>query len=274
MPSKLGIIAGGGRLPGQLIAAARAQGRDCFVLAIKNSADATALAAVDHAWLAMGEAGQAFRLLHEQGVEEVVMAGPVQRPTLADLRPDWRTAKFFAKVGLKALGDDGLLSAVIAEFESEGFRIIGADQIIGDLLAPLGALGLVLPDDQALSDILRGVEVARGVGRLDVGQAVVVQQGIVLGVEAVEGTDALIDRAGSLRRGGSGGVLVKLCKPGQDKRIDLPTIGTETVRRAHQAGLRGIAVEAGATLVLDIDGVVRLADRLGLFVTGILPCET
>lgn len=274
MPSKLGIIAGGGRLPGQLIAAARAQGRECFVLAIKNNADASALESVDHAWLTMGEAGQAFRLLHEQGVVEVVMAGPVQRPTLADLRPDWRTAKFFAKIGLKALGDDGLLSAVIAEFESEGFRILGADQIIGDLLAPLGALGLVLPDDQALADILRGIEVAQGLGRLDVGQAVVVQQGIVLGVEAVEGTDALIDRAGTLRRGGSGGVLVKLCKPGQEKRIDLPTIGAETVRRAHQAGLRGIAIEAGATLVLDINGVVRLADRLGLFVTGIAPCET
>jgi DUF1009 family protein len=274
MPSKLGIIAGGGRLPGQLVAAARAQGRACFVLAIKNNTDPAVLEGVDHVWLTMGEAGQAFRLLHEHGVEELVMAGPVQRPTLADLRPDWRTAKFFAKIGLKALGDDGLLSAVIAEFESEGFRIIGADQIIGDLLAPLGALGLVLPDDQALSDILRGIEVAQGVGRLDVGQAVVVQQGIVLGVEAVEGTDALIDRVGGLRRGGSGGVLVKLCKPAQDKRIDLPTIGIETVRRAHQAGLRGIAVEAGATLVLDMTGVVRLADRLGLFVTGIAPGET
>jgi DUF1009 family protein len=271
MPAKLGIIAGGGAVPGQLIHAARAQGRDCFVLAIKNSADPASLDGVDHVWLRLGQAGRAFELLHEKQVDEVVMAGPVRRPTLAEMRPDWRTARFFARLGLKALGDDGLLSAVIGEFESEGFKVVGAHEVLGDLLAPAGVWGTMRPDAQAESDIRRGIAVAQGLGALDVGQSVAVQQGIVLGVEAVEGTDALLGRIGGLRRAGPGGVLVKLCKPGQDKRVDLPTIGIETVRKAEAAGLRGIAVEAGAAIVVDLDGVVREADRAGMFVTGISP---
>jgi DUF1009 family protein len=142
---------------------------------------------------------------------------------------------------------------------------------LGDLLALLGVWGSVQPDAQADSDIRRGVAVAQGLGALDVGQSVVVQQGIVLGVEAVEGTDALLERVGTLRRAGPGGVLVKLCKPGQDKRVDLPTVGIGTVQKAQAAGLRGIAVEAGAAIVVDLDGMIRAADRAGLFVTGISP---
>lgn len=271
MKPKLGIIAGGGSVPGQLIQAARRQGRDCFVLAIKNSADPSLLEGVDHVWLRMGQAGKAFDLLHEKQVGEVVMAGPVRRPTLAEMRPDWRTARFFARIGLKALGDDGLLSAVIGEFESEGFKVVGAHDVLGDLLALLGVWGSVQPDSQAEIDIRRGVEVAQGLGALDIGQSVVVQQGIVLGVEAIEGTDALLERVSGLRRSGPGGVLIKLCKPGQDKRVDLPTVGIDTVKRAKAAGLRGIAVEAGSAIVVDLDGMIREADRAGMFITGISP---
>jgi DUF1009 family protein len=187
------------------------------------------------------------------------------------MRPDWRTARFFARIGLKALGDDGLLSAVIGEFESEGFKVLGAHEVLGDLLAPLGVWGAVRPDERAESDIKHGVAVAQGLGALDVGQSVVVQQGIVLGVEAIEGTDALLQRCGTLRRAGPGGVLVKLCKPGQDRRVDLPTIGPDTLKRAQAAGLRGIAVESGAAIVVDLDALVRDADRAGLFVMGIVP---
>jgi DUF1009 family protein len=225
----------------------------------------------DHAWLRLGQAGRAFELLHEKQVGEVVMAGPVRRPTLAEMRPDWRTARFFARIGLKALGDDGLLAAVIGEFEAEGFRVVGAHDVLGDLLALLGVWGAVQPDAQAESDIRRGIAVAQGLGALDIGQSVVVQQGIVLGVEAIEGTDALIERVSGLRRAGPGGVLVKLCKPGQDKRVDLPTVGPETVRKAQAAGLRGIAVEAGAAIVVDLDGMIREADRAGMFITGVSP---
>jgi len=130
----------------------------------------------------------------------------------------------------------------------------------------------IIPDEQAEADIKRGIEVARGLGALDVGQAVVVQQGIVLGVEAIEGTDRLIRRCGELRREGPGGVLVKMKKPGQDRRLDLPTIGVNTVREAASAGLRGIAVETGGALVLGRDAVTAEADRMGLFVIGVSPC--
>jgi DUF1009 family protein len=222
-----------------------------------------------HAWVRLGAAGDGFRLLHENGVDELVMAGGIRRPSLASLRPDWRAAKFFAKVGYRALGDDGLLSAIVKEFESEGFRVIGADALLPSALAPAGPFGSVLPDAQAEADIAHGLKVARALGALDIGQAVIVQQGMVLGVEAIEGTDALVARCASLRRDGPGGVLVKIKKPGQEARADLPTIGPRTVSAAARAGLRGIAVEAGATLVLDLRGVAAAADRAGLFVVGL-----
>lgn len=268
MNAKLGIVAGGGEFPGLAIAACRAQGRPYHVLALTNHADPAVIGDAPCDWIRIGEAGTGFKKLHDAGVADVVMIGPVRRPTLKELAPDWRTTRFFAKVGLKALGDDGLLRAVVREMEEEGFRVVGIDEVLADCLAPAGPFGALTPDDQAEADIRRGWEVAKGLGALDVGQSVVVQQGIVLGVEAVEGTDALLARCADLRREGAGGVLVKVKKPGQDRRIDLPTIGLRTVELAARAGLRGIAVEAGGTLVLGRDSIAAEADRLGLFVAG------
>lgn len=275
MPPKVGILAGGGALPAQLVAACREQGRECLVLAFEGHADAQSLANLPAdirvAWIRLGEAGSGISLLKQAGAEELVMAGPVRRPTLKELRPDWRTARFFAKVGLAALGDDGLLRAVIRELEGEGFRVVGMETILTDLLAEPGLWGRHRPDAQADIDIARGVDVARGLGLLDVGQSVVVQQGIVLGVEAVEGTDALIRRCADLAREGPGGVLVKLKKPQQERRADLPTIGPGTVLSCAQAGLRGIAVEAGGAIVVDRAQVLALADEAGLFLMGLTP---
>jgi DUF1009 family protein len=272
MAAKLGIIAGGGDLPGLVASACRAQGRPFHFLALSGHADPQVIgdeAAQD--WIRLGEAGTGFQRLRQAGVTEVVMIGPVRRPTIMELAPDFRTARFFARVGLKALGDDGLLRAVVAELEGEGFRVVGVDEVLSDCLAVPGPYGTLAPDDQANADIERGIEVARGLGALDVGQAVVVQQGIVLGVEAIEGTDSLLRRCGPLAREGLGGVLVKVKKPGQDRRIDLPTIGLTTLREAAVSGLRGIAVEAGGALVLGRDAVATEANRLGLFVIGIEP---
>jgi hypothetical protein len=180
-----------------------------------------------------------------------------------------RGVRFFAKIGKAALGDDGLLSAVTRELEEEGFRIVAPDAILADLVAARGVYTKSAPDETAERDIARAIEVARGLGRLDVGQAVVVQAGIVLGVEAIEGTDALLARCAGLRRDAPGGVLVKMRKPMQDRRVDLPTIGVETVRGAVVAGLRGIAIEAGGSLVIDRARVVAAADDAGLFVVGV-----
>jgi DUF1009 family protein len=268
MAGKLGILAGGGELPAQLIEACRRNGREVFVLAFEGHTPAT-VAGVAHAWIRLGAAGSAFETLKQAGVAELVMAGGVTRPSLAELRPDLRTARWLATTGARALGDDGLLSAVVRSLEAEGFGVVGVDEILKHLLAEAKVYGRLAPDAQAEADIQRGIAVAGALGAADVGQGVVVQQGIVLAVEAAEGTDALLRRAGELRRDGPGGVLVKIKKPGQEHRADLPTIGKRTVEAAAAAGLRGIAVEAGGTLVVDGDTLGAAADAAGLFVVGL-----
>ncbi len=266
----VGIVAGGGGLPRRLVEACQQAGREVFVLALEGAADLETVADVPHAWCPIGAAGRGLALLRENNVRELVLAGGVKRPSLVSLRPDWRAAKFFARVGYRALGDDGLLSAVVAELEREGFRVIGPDQVLRAGLALRGSASAgSSPDAQAMADIAHGARIARALGGLDIGQAAIIQQGLVLGVEAIEGTDELIRRCAALRREGPGGVLVKVEKPGQEQRADRPTIGPQTVALAAETGLRGIAVEAGATIVVDRDEVVDAADRAGLFVVGI-----
>lgn len=271
MAAKVGIIAGNGVLPRRVIAGCQAAGRDFFVLAIEGEAKPETVAGVPHAWCRIGAAAAGLALLRENGVGDLVLAGGVRRPSVSALRPDWRGARFFARVGYRALGDDGLLSAVIREFEAEGFNVIPAEALIAGALAGEGPLGRHRPDHEAAADIARGVEVARVLGAADIGQSVVVQQGLVLGVEAIEGTDALMRRCAALRRDGPGGVLVKIAKPGQEGRADRPVIGPTTVAVAADSGLAGIAVEAGATIIIDRDAVVTAADARGLFVAGIRP---
>lgn len=266
----LGIVAGSGGLPRRLIENCHAAGRKVFVLALEGEADPAILAEVPHAWCRVGAAAAGLDLLRANGVGELVLAGGVKRPSVASLRPDWRATKFFARIGLRALGDDGLLSAVIKELEREGFTVIGAERLLDEsAVMPEGPVGTFVPDPAARADIEHGLKIARAVGALDIGQSVVVQQGMVLGVEAIEGTDALLRRCGGLRREGPGGVLVKVEKPGQERRVDRPVIGPQTVAVAAEAGLRGIAAEAGAVIILDRDAVARAADAAGIFVVGI-----
>jgi hypothetical protein len=270
--SKLGIIAGGGTIPQLLIRYCQEHNRPYFVLAIEGNADRAVFdEQVPHLWIRLGQAGTGFKRLHDEGVAQVVMIGTIHRPTAADLVPDLRTAAFFAKIGFKALGDDGILRAVVREIESENMHVVGIHEVIPDLLVAEGLCSKHKPDKQAHADIVRGIEVAAMLGRLDVGQSVVIQQGLVLGVEGIEGTDELIKRCGTYQRKGVGGVLVKLRKPEQDMRMDLPTIGVQTVENAHQAGLRGIAVHAGNALIVDQDEVLALADRYKMFIIGIDP---
>ena len=265
---KLGILAGGGDLPGLLIKACQATEREVFVVAFKGFAREEHLTDTDHVWTDLAAVGKTLGHLHKAACEQVVLAGPVGRPSIASLRPDVRGARLLPRV-IKAGGDDAALRVIIAELESEGFGVLGADDILGDLLAPSGTIGSQLPSHNQTLDIDRGIEAAMALGRADVGQAVVVQQGVVLGVEAAEGTDALIARCGALRMDGPGGVLVKLKKPGQERRADLPTIGVATIRAVANAGLAGLAVEAGGTLVLGMAQVAVQADELGIFAYGI-----
>lgn len=266
----LGILAGGGDLPQRLIDACREQGRPYFILGFEGAVDSTILEDQPHARVRIGAIGESLHHLHEAGVKELVMAGHVKRPSIASLRPDGTGAKLLARLGKSFFsGDNSLLTAVVEYLEEEGFRVIGADDVLHKLLAPQGLIGRIAPTKEAQRDIETGVKIAHAIGELDIGQAVVVQQGYVLGVEAAEGTDGLIARCGELKRNiPYGGVLVKVKKPTQERRVDLPTIGIETVRMVAQAGLSGIAIEAGGALVLDRQAVALKADALGIFIIG------
>lgn len=267
---KLGIIAGGRDLPRDVIERCRAIGRPHFVLAFKGQTDPDTVRGAEHAWVHVGAVGQALKRLRQAGVEDIVMVGPLRRPSWTELRPDAKGALWIARLTRCAFGDDSLLRVITEEIEKEGFKVIGVDSIMGNgfLTAP-GVMGIFSPDTQALQDIKRGIEVAIALGTVDVGQAVIVQQGMVLGVEAVEGTDALIERCKKLARPGGSGILVKIAKPGQDRRVDLPTMGPATVEGAIAAGLRGIALEAGSVQILHRQEVITKADQAGIFIIGI-----
>ena len=269
MPPKLGIVAGGGKLPGLLARCALDQGREVFVLALERQADPSVVTPFDHAWVRLGAAGTALDRLRREKVEEIVLAGPVRRPSMIELLPDRRSARILA-TGILDRGDDGLLTAIIRILEQEeGYRVIGIQDILGGILAPDGVLTAREPDSREETDIARGIAVLEGLETSDVGQAVSVQQGLVLAVEAAEGTDALIERSGSLRRPGPGPVLVKFSKSGQDLRADQPTIGPRTAAACIEAGFSGVAVEAGKSLIVDRDEVVEMADRHGMFLKGL-----
>jgi len=270
----LGILAGGGTMPGRVAAAARAAGRPVFLVGLEGYAEPAVLAPYPHALVRIGAANRMLELLRAHDCRDLVLVGPVRRPSLLDLRPDAEGARLLARVGRAAFaGDDGLLKAVVRVLGEEGFAVVGAHEIMTEVLGPRGLLTATAPDAQALSDIARGVVVARALGAVDVGQGCVVQQGLVLCVEAIEGTDAMLQRAGLLRRPGPGGVLVKMVKPGQDRRADLPTVGQATIEAAAAAGLRGVAFEAGGTILAEREASVAAADRAGLFLFGFDPDE-
>lgn len=266
----LGIVAGAGPVPRRLIEVCRHAGRPVCVVAFEGQTDRETVEGVPHLWTRLGAAGDILDFLRAQGAGDLVLAGPIKRPSLSEVRPDWRAAKFFARIGKRAFSDDGLLGSIVRALEEEeGFRVVGVDQVLGGGTLPPGPLGRHRPDATAEADIRRGVEVALALGRLDIGQAVVVQQGTVLGLEAIEGTDALLARCATLRLSGDGGVLVKLRKPQQERRVDLPTVGCDTVEAARRAGLRGIALDAGGTLLVDRETTVAAADAAGLFLVAV-----
>ena len=257
-------------MPARIVQACRDSGREYFVVAFKDQADKKAFGDDPHVWVRLGAVGKAIEHLRDAGCQELVMAGVVHRPSFATLRPDRWLTGFFAKSGAQGLGDGSLLKTLIQTLEdSEGFLIVGADSLLPDLLAEKAVYGSVKPDRQAEDDIQCGLEAARDIGRRDIAQGAVAQLGQVLAVENENGTDALLSEVRKLRLDGPGGVLVKVKKPDQEYRVDLPTIGTATIEAASRAGLRGIAVEAGGALIIDRQAVIEAADEAGIFVIGI-----
>ncbi|MDX5362078.1 MAG: UDP-2,3-diacylglucosamine diphosphatase LpxI [Alphaproteobacteria bacterium] len=268
----LGIVAGGGALPGRLAAAARAAGRAVYVVALEGEgAEIGADASVG-----LGQVGRLFALLRKAGCHEVAVAGYVSRPDLRALKLDWAGMRLLPRLAPKLRGgDDALMRTIVAAFEEAGFRVIGAEEVAAPLLAPDACLTVSTPSGADWADIARADAIVTALAPLDVGQGAVVARGIVLAIETVEGTDAMLARLADLPAHvrGTGeaaraGVLLKAAKHAQERRLDLPAIGPETVRRAAAAGLAGIAVRAGDALILDREALVAAANAAGLFVIG------
>lgn len=275
---KLGIIAGAGALPRRLAQAASGDGAAPFVVRLAGIADED-FSAFPNVECGLAEVGKTIRSLKDAGCDALVLAGVVRRPDFSQLKPDWRGAALLPRViAAAATGDGAMLSVLVETLEAEGLLVIGAEEVFGDLAAPAGALGAHAPSDENWADIRKAAAIIAALGPFDIGQAAVVASGHTLGVEAAEGTDGLLQRCARLpssARGGDrrNGVLVKRPKPGQELRVDLPTIGVDTVRNAAAAGLSGVAIEAGLALLIDREAIVREADARGLFVFGFTAAE-
>jgi DUF1009 family protein len=273
---RLAIIAGGGLLPSYVAEAARAAGENPVIVALKDESDRR-WEAYDHAVIGIGDFAALEGLLNRYGIGRVVISGSVRRrPEWREVRPTLRTLMKMPAVirTLLSGGDDKVLQMVIRLIEGNGRRVVGAHEIAPDLLAAVGPLGTAIPGEEDRRDINRAAEAAEMLGRLDVGQGAVAIGGRIVALEGLEGTDEMLERVAGLRAAGRisprrRGALVKLCKPQQDIRADLPAIGVSTVLNAKKAGLAGVAVEAGRSLVLDRAAVLKAADEAGLFVCGI-----
>jgi DUF1009 family protein len=260
----------------QVAEAASERGRAVFLLGLQGIAD-PAIARFPHAWIKLGEGRRPRKLLAEHGCRELCIIGNLTRPSLGSLSFDWDSLRFAGRLArLFVGGDNRLLSGVARILENEyGLKIVGAQEVAPEILAAAGTFGRHAPAQRDIADIRTGVAVLRALGPFDIGQAVVVADQYVLGVEAAEGTDGLLDRIAELRRIGrvrtapGVGVLVKVPKPGQDRRLDLPAIGPRTVEMAARAGLAGIAVAAHATVVASPVALVAAADAAKLFVAGV-----
>ena len=265
----LGVIAGGGSLPQRLLDACDEEGIEPFIVAFDGQTDPAILHDRKFMMTRIGAAGLIINTLKSHAVRDLVFIGTIRRPSLKEMRPDLRTLKFFSRVMTRALGDDGLLKAMKDELQGEGFKIHGIQSFVHDLIASEGSYGSLQPDETAQADIHYGLNALRTMGGLDIGQSIVMQEGVVLGVEAVEGTDELIRRCGTLKRAGRGPILVKASKPGQDQQLDLPTIGPATLLAARDSGFSGIVIEAGRTLLIDPQTVSELADEFKIFVMAV-----
>lgn len=277
MMQKLGLIAGGGTLPVEIARHCERSGRALFVVRLKGFAD-DGLAPFAGAEVGLAQFGKCVKVLKRAGCTAICLAGDVARPDFASLTPDVGGLLLLPRVIAAARkGDDALLRMMVEAFEQSGFAVLGAHEVMEDLTLPAGVLGACRPSVEDLADAHRALDVARAIGGLDIGQATVVARGLVLAVEAQEGTDAVLKRVADLpahlkgKPGAGAGVLAKAPKPIQETRVDLPTIGLETVRGVARAGLAGIVGEAGRLLVLDREAVIILADDLGIFILGVEP---
>jgi DUF1009 family protein len=272
----LAIVCGGGSFPGAVADAVVRRGRQPVMFGIKGWADAKVIEQYAHHWIALGQAGRFFRLARAENCREVLFIGALLRPPLSQVRLDWQTIRLMPQV-LRILrgGDDTLLAGVASLAERGGLRVVGVQEVASEITMPEGALGRYQPSERDRADITRALTVIAALGPYDVGQGAIVANNNVLAVEAAEGTDNMLMRIADLRGQGrvtsprGVGVLVKAPKPGQDRRLDLPSIGPRTIENAARAGLAGVAVTAGSTIIAEAAEVAATADREKIFVIGV-----
>lgn len=275
-PDPLAIVCGGGSLPFAVADAVIARGRRAVLYPLQGQVDPARLAAYPHHWIKLGQFGRFRRLLADERCRDVVFIGSLVRPGWRDMRFDLGMLAMLPTI-IRAFrgGDDKLLTSMGKVMEEAGLRPLGAHEVAPEILVPEGVLGRVAPGADDRADIAKALDFLAVNGRFDTGQAVVVAHNQVLGVEAAEGTDELLARIAQLRANGrirvphGAGVLVKAPKPQQDRRFDLPSIGPRTIEGVARAGLAGLAVVAGETVMADPDDVVTAADRHGVFAVGV-----
>jgi DUF1009 family protein len=272
----LAIICGGGSFPVAVADAVARRGRRPVMFGIKGWADAAVIERYAHHWIAIGQAGRFFRLARNEHCRDVLFIGTVLRPPLSALRLDWQTIKLVPRViRFFRGGDDKLLSGVAGVAETGGLRVVGVKDVAPEIFVPQGVLGRHAPTERDKADIARALTVIGALGPFDVGQAAIVANNNVLAVEAAEGTDNMLVRIAELRKLGrvtsplGAGVLVKAPKSGQDRRFDLPSIGPRTIENIARAGLAGLAVTAGSTMIAEADQAIAAADRAGIFLVGV-----
>ncbi len=267
MVQKIGLIAGNGKFP--LIFAEQAKQAGITLVAVAHRGETSKeieKLADAVTWIYVGELGKIIRTFHRAGVKEAVMVGGIQKVRLfSNFRPDLRGAAFLAR--LRSREDDRLLRGVAEELEGEGIRVLESTMFLGQIIPSEGVLTSRSPTSEQWEDVRFGFQIAKEVGRLGIGQAVVVKNRVVLAVEAVDGTDAAIRRGGDLVGGGI--VVVKVSKPQQDLRFDVPTVGMETIRTIYESKGAVLAVEADKTIVLEQEELVIQADRWGIAVVAV-----
>ena len=268
MPHKIGIIAGGGAMPIIVAKECIRSGQSPFIAILKGQASTVNYDKLPHAAFRIGAVGAVIKKLRKEGIKDIIFAGHLRKPTLFALQPDAWAAAFLVKSRVFHRGDNSLLSALIAELEKEGFQIHGPDDLIPDLLTPAGCLTLTTPTTNNETDITIGINKALDLGRRDIGQAVVIAGRNVIAEEDKRGTDAMLaDLVGNELA--VGGVLVKIVKPGQDHRVDLPTIGIKTISHIISSKLSGIALSAGTSLIIERTAVIEAANSAGVFLIGL-----
>jgi DUF1009 family protein len=267
MPKEtIGIIAGSGQFPFLVAQGAREAGLDVAVCGFHdNTEPSLSRAANAFTLLHLGQLSRLIAFFKKHNVRRLCMAGAINKPRALSLRPDWRAARLLLR--MRSKGDDALLRAVAEEIESEGFQVVRPEILAPTLLAPEGVLSARPPTGAEWLDIRYGWPIARRLGRLDIGQCFVVREGMVVAVECLEGTDATLKRAAEL--GGTGCVVVKIAKPGQDERLDLPAVGTTTMEILIEGGFACLALQASKTLFFDREKALALADAAGLCVVAL-----